>query len=235
MRAFLLIAFAGLALGQTTPIVLPQGATITVVGQTGPPGKDGTASPTGASGALGDFRLVRVDATHATIGAACTALKPCNVHFNSKVLLVSTQAAITLSGTTTGVLTVWMDGTGAYFVGYPLGTTISCQGGAAVQATAVPANMFPIGTINFSVGAFNVDGITDLRASYGRDFVIPGFGLVGGPNGALGVDGTLFAQFAPPPVSSAGACSPPMWSYDAQYIYVCVGPNSWRRVQTGAW
>lgn len=211
-------------------------------GSPGLPGPQGPAGPAGVgsfatqTSQLTDLQLARVDATHATIGMTCTATSPCNVRFNSTVVRVSTQASITLLGPTTGVLPAWVDGTGSLFVGYPLGSIVLCQGCTAVPNTvSFPPNVFPIGSISFSTGSFDQDGVRDFRAAYGISYVVPGQGLVSGPNGAIGVDGTLYAQSVAVPLSASSPCNPPAWSYDAQYLYVCVAQNSWQRTATAKW
>jgi hypothetical protein len=185
-----------------------------------------------------DLQLTRTDATHATAGATCTASSPCVVRFNETAMRVTSSATVTLSGTTTGVLYAWLDHTGAYNIGYPTGTTVACSSCTARLSTSFPAASLPLGTISYTNGAFDSPGVTDFRAFLSRNAITGGSGLIVtavGTTNTIAADPTVLALYVGPPATAAAPCSVNNWSYDLSYYYVCVAPNTWRRVAITSW
>jgi len=53
------------------------------------------------------------------------------------------------------------------------------------------------------------------------------------------VDGKHASDFTAAPVaapqSSTSACTAGSWAYDGNYVYVCVGSNTWKRTALASW
>jgi hypothetical protein len=193
-----------------------------------PPATGGTNVQTSTGG----FETTRTDATHVMLGGSCTSTTPCNVSYNNLTLRVSTQASITMTGTTTGLLYPWVDNTGAYFVGVPNGTAIVCQNCTAVQANSFPDGATPLSTIQYINGQFVDKGIADFRSVYNKFSLTAGAGLIvtnSGSKTIASVDSSQVALYSPVPSSTSSICQPGNLSYDSQYVYICVAQNRWLR------
>lgn len=186
---------------------------------------------------LGDLQVTRTSNTVLTIGANCSTVTPCNVHFGSTVYSITSTAAATISGSATGVLYVYVTNTGALTVGSNL--SVACSS-CSVQpgVTSFPQDSIAVETWPVTNGALNAAGGQDFRAMLGTKNVVAGQGIVttdANGSAVVSVDSTLIGLRVATPGSSTSACDAGSWSYDANYIYICTAPNTWRRAQLASW
>jgi hypothetical protein len=202
----------------------------------------GNNSGSGGGGAsmvvqLGDLQAVRTSSNLLTIGANCSSVTPCNVHFGSTVFSVTAGATATVSGSNTGMLFVYVASNGMLTVGHNL--TVSCSGCAAQSGiTSFPPDSVPIATWSVTSGSLDVSGGQDFRAVLGTKNLIAGPGIVASDtngNAVVSVDTSLVGLRVATPTSSTSACQQGSWSFDSNYVYVCVATNTWRRSQLSSW
>jgi hypothetical protein len=205
-------------------------------GTSGGGGSNGGASLSMGS-QLGDLQLVRNASNVLAIGTGCSPATPCNVHFGSTVYSFTSGATATVSGTATGVLYVYVATTGTLMVGSNL--AVACTGCTSQSGvTSFPPDSVLLGTWSVTNGSLDITGGQDFRALLGTKNLVAGSGIVStDTNGAavLSVDTTLVGVRVSVPPSSTAACQAGSWSYDANYVYVCVASNSWRRAQLASW
>jgi hypothetical protein len=186
---------------------------------------------------LGDLQPLRTASNILTIGSKCSPTTPCNVHFGSTVYSFTSGATATISGTATGVLYVYVTTTGTLTVGSNL--TVACTGCAAQSGiTSFPPDAVLLGTWSVTNGSLDLNGGQDFRAPLGTKNVVAGPGIAAtDTNGAavLSVDTTLVGLRVSVPPLSTSACQVGSWSYDANFMYVCVASNSWRRAPLASW
>lgn len=206
-------------------------------GTSGGGAASGTSNAASMGSQLGDLQVVRTASNVLTIGANCSSTTPCNVHFGSTVYAFTSGATATVSGNTTGVLYVYVTSTGTLTVGSNL--TVSCTGCTAQSGvTSFPPDAVLLGTWSVTNGLLDLNGGQDFRAILGTKNLVAGPGIVStDTNGAavLSVDTTLVGLKVSVPPTSTSACQAGSWSYDANYVYVCVSSNSWRRAQLASW
>ena len=202
-------------------------------------GTGGASSTTGASMAsqLGDLQVTRTASNVITVGANCSSTTPCNVHFGSTVFSFTAGATGTISGNATGALYIYVTNTGTITIGSNL--TVACAGCTAQSGvTSFPADTVPLGTWSVTNGLLDLTGGQDFRGLLGTKNVVAGPGLTSADtNGSavISIDTTLVGLRASVPASSTSTCQAGAWSYDANYIYVCVATNAWRRAQLASW
>jgi hypothetical protein len=202
-------------------------------------GTGGGGSGAGASMAtqLGDLQATKTSGTVLTIGANCSAANPCNVHFGSTVFAITAGATATLSGNSTGILFVYVSVNGMLTVGHNM--SVTCNGCAAQSGvTSFPADSVPIATWSVTNGSLDATGGQDFRAVLGTKNVIAGQGVTASDtngNTIVSVDSSLIGLRVPVPSSATTACQAGSWSFDSNYVYVCVATNTWRRSQLASW
>jgi hypothetical protein len=202
----------------------------------------GNSGGSGASGAgmasqLGDLQAIRTSATVLTIGANCSASTPCNVRFGGLVYSITAGATATVSGTGSGMLYVYVSNTGMLTVGNNV--TVACNGCAAQSnIVSFPPDSVPIATWTVSNGQLDQTGGQDFRAIMSTKNLTAGAGvIVTDTNGTamVSADSSLIGFHVGVPASSTSACTAGNWSYDANYIYVCVATNTWKRSALSSW
>lgn len=202
----------------------------------------GTSS--GGSGAsasmaaqLGDLQAKRTASNVLTIGANCSASTPCNVHFGGMVFTITAGATATLSGASTGMLYVYVSGTGMLTVGHNV--TVSCNGCTAQSGvTSFPPDAVPIATWSVTSGTLDAAGGQDFRAVLGTKNVMAGPGITASDangNTIVSVDTSLVGVRVAPPAASTSTCQAGTWAFDSNYVYICVANNTWRRSQLSSW
>ena len=185
----------------------------------------------------GDLAVTRTSPVTLTIGAGCSAATPCNVRFGNSVYSIISSATATLTGGS-GVAFIFVSSSGTLTIGSTL--TLNCSGSCSAQAgiTSFPADSVPLSTWSATSGAWDVNGAADLRAFESTKVVQAGTGLMGIDNSGktvLSVDTALVGIRTAVPASSAAACVTGSWAMDGSFLYLCVGPASWRRVAVSLW
>jgi hypothetical protein len=199
----------------------------------------GGGSGAGASMAsqLGDLQVKRTSSNVLTIGANCSASMPCNVRFGSTVFTINAGATAMVSGGSTGMLYIYVSGNGMLTVGHNL--TVMCNGCAAQSGvTSFPPDSVPIATWSVTSGSLDAAGGQDFRAVLGTKNLIAGPGVSASDtngNTVVSVDTSLVGLRVAPPSSAASACQAGSWSFDSNYLYVCIATNTWRRSQLSSW
>jgi hypothetical protein len=159
------------------------------------------------------------------------------VRFGSTVYSITTGATATVSGTATGALYVYVASTGTLTVGSNL--TVNCNGCEAQSSvTAFPQDAVPVATWSVSNGSLDQTGGQDFRAVLGTKNLIAGAGVTAvDANGTavVSADTSLIGFHVAAPATSSSSCAIGNWSYDANYIYVCVAANTWRRSALSSW
>jgi hypothetical protein len=204
--------------------------------------ESGGGTGSGNSGAsmasqLGDLQAIRTSSTVLTVGANCSASTPCNVRFGSTIYSITAGATATVSGSSSGMLYVYVASSGMLTVGNNVGATCS---GCAAQAnvTSFPPDSVPIATWTVSNGTLDQSGGQDFRAVLGTKNLIAGPGVTAVDSNGTAVvsaDTTLIGFHVATPTSSSSACTAGNWSYDNNYIYVCVATNTWMRSALSSW
>lgn len=186
---------------------------------------------------LGDLQAMRTSSTVLSIGTNCSATTPCNVRFGSTVYSITSGATVTLSGSRSGMLYVYVSTSGTLTVGNKVAAT--CHGCAAQpNVTSFPPDSVPIATWGVSNGKLDPTGGQDFRAVLGPKNLIAGLGVTAvDTNGTamLSADTTLIGFHVAAPATSSTACTAGNWSCDSNYIYVCVATNTWRRSALSSW
>ncbi|HXR78918.1 MAG TPA: hypothetical protein VN737_23285 [Bryobacteraceae bacterium] len=186
---------------------------------------------------LGDLQVTRTSNTVLTIGASCSTATPCNVHFGTTVYSIASTSTATISGSATGMLYIYVTNAGVLTVGSNL--SVACSSCSAQSGvTSFPPDSIALETWPVTNGALNAAGGQDFRALLGTKNVVAGQGIVttdANGSAVVSVDSTLIGLRVATPGSSTSACDAGSWSYDANYIYICTAPNTWRRAQLASW
>ena len=72
----------------------------------------------------------------------------------------------------------------------------------------------------------------------GTKNIVAGQGIVtADANGSavVSVDSTLIGLRVAVPAGTTSSCQTGSWSYDANYVYICIAVNTWRRAQLASW
>ncbi len=181
---------------------------------------------------LGDFAPSLSNGT-LTIGANCSGSTPCNVRIGSAVYRFTNPASVTPSGSTSGMIFGYIDGSGNLAVGgIP---SLNCSGCTfAPGVTSFPTASLPLFTWTLTYGSFDVGGGTDFRAFFARKNLQSGAGILiteSAGASAIAIDPSLISlRVLTPPASSSASCSAGQISFDSNYYYLCIGANTWKRV-----
>lgn len=201
-------------------------------------GGSGTGSTgTGSTGAsmvsqLGDFATTLSGAT-LTIGAGCSSATPCNVRIGNTTYSFSFPGSVSITGSASGLVFIYIDGGGNLTAGSV--ASLTCSGCTyAAGVTAFPANSIPLFTWTSTGGSFNTGGGTDFRAMISTTNVLGGSGVIVSQNAGtatVSIDPTLVSlHVITPPATSSAACTAGQFSYNTTYYYICVAANTWMRL-----
>ena len=126
----------------------------------------GSGSGAGMSSQLGDLATVRSTGSVLTIGASCTSSVPCNVRFGTTSYSITTQATVTLGGSTLGTVFIYLTPSGTLTAGSS-GPSLTCSSGCLVATgvTGFPTSALPIASWTTSApGVWDTAGGADFRA-----------------------------------------------------------------------
>lgn len=198
----------------------------------------GTGSGSGASFAsqLGDFSTSLSSGT-LTIGAGCSPSTPCNVRVGNTVYSFNRSATVTASGSTSGLVFIYVDSAGNLTAGST--ATLACSGCLYVSgATAFPAGSIPLANWTVSGGTLASGSGVDFRAFLSTKALNSGPGILISENSGIStisVDPTVVSTFvSTPPTTSASTCSTGQFSVDSNYYYFCASTNVWKRIAWGS-
>jgi hypothetical protein len=192
---------------------------------------------------LGDFLVERTSPTTLSVNSSCSTVTPCLYRFGGTVSTVTAPAEASLTqGSGTGTAYFYLSPRGELTVGYTDGLTVSCTSGCQAQSSvsSFPADSIPLYRWRAtSPGTWDAAG-TDVRAFVGRETLLPGIGLLQLQDSTTGamvmeIDPSLVGTQAPTPATSTALCSRGQWSMDADYLYICVGPSTWKRAPVSTW
>jgi hypothetical protein len=197
-------------------------------------GGAGGGSGSGATMAsqLGDFRVSFVGGS-LTIGANCSNATPCNVRLGNTVYSFKNPGTVATSGTTSGIVFLYIDNSGNLTAGSPV--SLTCSGCTyAPSITSFPADSIPLSTWTITSGAFDASGGADFRATLSTKNLMGGTGVAvseSAGTSTVSIDPSLVSlHVLTPPASSGAACSAGQFSYDATFYYICVAANTWKRL-----
>jgi hypothetical protein len=181
---------------------------------------------------LGDFAAILANGT-LTVGAGCSPSNPCNVRLGNTVYSFTHPATVTPSGSSSGVVLLYVDGAGNLIAGSTVALT--CSGCTYVSGvTSFPSNSIPLFSWTAVAGAFDTAGGTDFRALMSAKNVVAGMGMLitdTGGSSSISVDSSIVStQVLIPPATSAATCTTGQFSIDSNYYYVCIATNTWKRV-----
>ncbi|MBV8903262.1 MAG: hypothetical protein JOZ22_06455 [Acidobacteriia bacterium] len=166
------------------------------------------------------------------IGIDCAPAYPCNARFGSVVRGVKGVARIKPVAPTSGPVFIYVDSSGELVAGSPV--TLQCEGCRYARGvTQFPASSIPLYSWAITKGVFDQGSSTDFRAMFARTNIAAGPGVTVAENAGtatLGIDPALVStRVIVPPKTSSSACSSGQFSFDANYYYVCVAANQWKR------
>jgi hypothetical protein len=125
---------------------------------------------------LGDFAVVLANGT-LTVGAGCSTSNPCNVRLGNTVYSFKNSATVTPSGSTSGLVLLYIDGSGNLTAGSTVILTCSrCTYASGV--TSFPSNSIPLFSWIVTSGAFDAAGGTDFRALLSTKNALSGMGML---------------------------------------------------------
>jgi len=198
-------------------------------------GSGGT--PVQSASQLGDLAVILNAPSTLVIGPGCVPVRPCNARLGSLTFSFTASASAAISSGT-GTAFIYLDSTGRLTVGHNM--TVTCASGcqAVSGVTGFPSDSLPLFTWTAANGTWDSAGGTDVRAFQSTTNVAAGLGMLAAiANGrtTLSIDPTLIGVWSPPPAISSAACSAGAWSMDANFYYLCIAANTWRRVALSTW
>lgn len=206
--------------------------TVMSSGSSSTTGSGATGSGVSMAAQLGDFATTLSSGT-LTIGAGCSSTTPCNVRVGNTTYSFKSSATVSISGSTSGLVFIYIDRGGNLTAGSV--ATLTCTGCTyAPGATAFPSNSIPLYTWTSTGGAFDASGASDFRAILSTKNLLGGAGVIVTENAGtstVAIDSSLVSlHVLTPPSSSTAACSAGQFSYNTTYYYVCVATNTWMRM-----
>ncbi len=185
---------------------------------------------------LADLAAVRTDNATLNVGASCSFTTPCNVRFGAVVYSITSGITVALSGGTGNAL-IYISNAGMLTVGHTL--SLSCSGLCSAQSGIAnfPSDVIPLFSWHATNGTWDPTG-SDERAFISSKDVYVGAGLIATENSGhttIAADPTLVALHTTPPVNASDACSAGYWSSDANFYYICIAQNTWRRAALSSW
>jgi hypothetical protein len=201
-------------------------------------GTGGSGSGSGASFAsqLGDFSTSLSSGT-LTIGAGCSAATPCNVRVGNTVYSFKSSATVTASGSTSGLVFIYVDNLGNLTAGST--ATLTCTGCLYVSGvTAFPVGSIPLANWTVTGGSLSAGSGVDFRAFLSTKALTGGSGVLiseSNGNSTISADPSVVSTYVvTPPTTSATTCSTGQFSVDSNYFYFCNAPNVWKRIAWGS-
>ena len=125
------------------------------------------SSGAGMAAQLGDFNVTRTAVSVLTVGANCTTSVPCILRFGDKSYPITSPATITISGTVTGAVNIYLTSDGVITVaGTVSGMSLGCSGCLiAATSSTLPMDVLPIYSwTSLVAGYWDLNGGTDARA-----------------------------------------------------------------------
>jgi hypothetical protein len=167
-----------------------------------------------------------------TVGTDCSERTPCNVRYGNVVYSFKTAATIRTSGSTSGLVFIYIDPSGNLAAGSTV--KLICQAcNYAPGVTQFPPDSTPLFTWPIVGGTFAAAGHSDFRAIFSSKKLVPGSGMLMVENTGtttLALDAALVPMHVfPPPKASHDDCSLGQFSFDNDYYYLCVSTNIWKR------
>jgi hypothetical protein len=206
--------------------------------ETGGSGTGGSGSGGGASFAaqLGDFSTSLSTGT-LTIGAGCSASTPCNVRVGNTVYSFKSSATVTSSGSTSGLVFIYIDNLGNLTAGSL--ASLTCSGCVYVSGiTAFPAGSIPLANWTVTGGSLSAGSGVDFRAFLSTKALSSGTGILVSENSGIStvaIDPSVVSTYvSTPPTTSSSTCSTGQFSVDSNYYYVCSATNVWKRIAWGS-
>lgn len=180
---------------------------------------------------LGEFGAALENGT-LRLGIDCSSAKPCNVRFGSVVHAVKGGARIRPLARASGPVFIYVDASGELVSGSQV--NLQCEGCRYARGvTQFPATSIPLFTWTVVQGAFDPQSGVDFRASLATTNVSAGSGIMVADNAGtvtVAIDPTVVSErVIVPPKSSSTTCTIGQFSFDADYYYVCVAANKWKR------
>lgn len=181
---------------------------------------------------LGDFAAVLASGT-LTVGASCSVTNPCNVRLGNTVYSYRNSVTVTPSGSTSGLVLLYIDGAGNLTAGSTVALTCSgCTFASGVRS--FPSNSMPLFSWTVTSGVLDATGGTDFRALLSGKNLLGGIGIIISETAGtsmISVDPSMVStQVLTPPATSSAACATGQFSIDNNYYYLCVGSNIWKRI-----
>jgi hypothetical protein len=186
---------------------------------------------------LGDFSVIVATPNTLTIGQNCSVAAPCNFRFGSVTTSIAAPASITLNSGS-GVLYLYAANNGTLVAGSTLNVACTAVCIAQSGVNAFPAGSLPLFTVTATSGAWNANGISDMRAFQSAVSISSGAGLVAAASGSgvvLSADPSAISLKVAAPSVSASSCTVATWATDGNFYYLCVGANQWKRAALSTW
>jgi hypothetical protein len=147
------------------------------------------------------------------------------------------SATVTASGSTSGLVFIYIDNLGNLTAGST--ATLTCTGCLYVSGTtAFPVGSIPLATWTVTGGSLSAGSGVDFRAFLSTKALTSGSGILVVENSGIStisIDPTVVATYvATPPTTSASSCSTGQVSADSNYFYFCSATNVWKRVAWGS-
>lgn len=201
-------------------------------------GGGGGSAPTTA-GALLDFQVTRTSGTLLTVGASCTGVTPCHIRFGNRVESFITGAQATLSGSASGLAFFYVSNQGVLTVGYDA-ITVACDSSctAISGVTAFPTDSVPLAIWSVTGGLWDAEGGLDFRGFLSTKSITTSTGLMSTDFSGLttiSIDTTMVGLRVGVPATAISTCLQGSWAADANFHYVCVATNTWRRAAVSSW
>ncbi|MBV8903260.1 MAG: hypothetical protein JOZ22_06445 [Acidobacteriia bacterium] len=205
-------------------------------GSSGTGGNGGTGSGASFASQLGDFSTSLSNGT-LTIGSGCSASTPCNVRVGNTVYSFKNSATVTSSGSTSGLVFIYVDSAGNLTAGST--ATLNCSGCLYVSGiTAFPAGSIPLANWTDSAGSLAAGSGVDFRAFLSNKAIASGPGILVSENSGvstISIDPSVASTYvATPPSTSSSTCSVGQFSVDSNYYYFCAAANVWKRIAWGS-
>lgn len=175
-----------------------------------------------------------VDSTPAEIriNRECSLERHCSADLGGTVVSYMDAATIRQAAGT-GTIRIGLDRSGSLAAWRePTVTTASCSGLVCGVATGWPPDTLKLSECSVSSGTFGP--CEDKRAALRAETIQAGPGLLK-VGDTLQVDPAVIAYRVGVPASSSAACLPGSWAVDANWFYVCVAADTWRRAALGSW
>ena len=212
--------------------------------QTAPVGGPTTGAATGpgsgpivTSSQLADLAVEQLSPAQLGVGQACTTSTPCAARFGTRIFVFNGGASISLASGS-GLVYVYVSSNGT-IVANSSTLSLGCQGCViATDGLGFPGGAVPLATWTAAGGQWNVTGGTDFRAFLNASGIAPGTGLMSNTIGSseqLAIDPNYVPVRTTVPNLSSSNCQTGAWAADQNYFYLCIAPNTWKRLGLMSW